>query len=126
MAGRTARRRIMHIDVSAPGEGETRLAHRPGVPELGEDRAALGVHGVGDLPPAGQGLLAEEPRHPGAAARPLVHVSALGDQQAERRRPARVVRGDVRAGGQMRHRGRAGARAKGQCAELTATRGATL
>jgi FdhD protein len=29
MAGRTARRRIMHIDVSAPGAGETLLAHRP-------------------------------------------------------------------------------------------------
>ena len=29
MAGRTARRRIMHIDVSAPGTGETLLVHRP-------------------------------------------------------------------------------------------------
>ena len=29
MTGRTARRRIMHIDVSAPGAGETLLAHRP-------------------------------------------------------------------------------------------------
>jgi FdhD protein len=29
MTGRTARRRIMHIDVSAPGTGETLLAHRP-------------------------------------------------------------------------------------------------
>ncbi|HEY2487975.1 MAG TPA: formate dehydrogenase accessory sulfurtransferase FdhD [Streptosporangiaceae bacterium] len=29
MTGRTARRRIMHIDVPAPGAGETLLAHRP-------------------------------------------------------------------------------------------------
>ena len=77
-------------------------ALRAEVPELREDRAAFVVHGRGDLPPAVERLVAEEPRHPGRAAGRLVDVGALGDQQAERGRAATVVGRDVIAGNPVR------------------------
>ena len=84
------------------GVGEGRLAllaHHADVPQLRHDRAARRVHGLGDLRPARQLLLAVEARHPVALSGRLVaDVGPLGDDQAHARGGAAgVVRPHVLA-----------------------------
>ncbi|MOA01160.1 hypothetical protein D3C78_1205510 [compost metagenome] len=51
------------------------------VPELGEDGATLGVHGLGHQPPARDLLGAMDARGPGIALAKRVYLGALTDDQ---------------------------------------------
>lgn len=92
----------------ARGPDRLRVHHRRGtlgagdahVPQLRNDRAARPVHGVRDIRPARERVLAVEPGDPAAGARGVVvDVGALGDDQSHTARgPTRVVVRHVLAG----------------------------
>ena len=82
-----------------------------GVHDLGEDAAALGVHGVGDVGPAVDLLVGDQAGLAREALAGMARVRALADDQAQGRALA-VVLDDQRAGdafdagadaGQRRH-----------------------